>query len=114
MKVFAKPVCIFSVLAVVMSLATSAQAVVNRNDGGVHFIPPEVIPDDTVYRIQRQLWSDPTHPLSNHSLSGKPVIRAIGQPGMDAIEILVIGETFIQSVKSTDYYFVISRYKRIK
>ncbi|MGI8427178.1 MAG: hypothetical protein ACR2M4_11415 [Actinomycetota bacterium] len=71
----------------------------------------EVIPDNTVYQIQRQLVSDPTKGLS---LSGKPIIRAIGQPGTDAVEILVIGETFIQSVKSTSDYFVISRLKRIK
>ena len=30
------------------------------------------------------------------------------------MEILVIGDTFIQSVKSTADYFVISRLKRIK
>jgi hypothetical protein len=71
----------------------------------------QVIPDDTVYKIQRQLMSDPTKGLS---LSGKPIIRAIGQPGTDAVEILMIGETFIQSVKSTSDYFVISRLKRIK
>jgi len=71
----------------------------------------EVIPDHTVYQIQRQLSSDPAKGLP---LGRKPVIRAIGQPGSDAIEILMIGETFIQSVKSTLDYFVISRQKRIK
>jgi len=71
----------------------------------------QVIPDDTVYHIQRQLLSDPSMGLS---LRGKPVIRAIGQPGLDAVEILMIGETFIQSVRSTSDYFVISRQKRIK
>ena len=71
----------------------------------------QVIPDDTVYQIQRQLVSDPSKGLS---LSGIPIIRAIGQPGNDAVEILMIGETFIQSVKSTADYFVISRQKRIK
>jgi hypothetical protein len=70
----------------------------------------QIIPDNTVYQIQRQLVSDPS---KNLSLSGIPIIRAIGQPGTDAIEILVIGETFIQSVKSTSDYFVISRKKRI-
>ncbi len=70
----------------------------------------EVIPDDTVYQIQRQLLSDPSIGLS----LGRPVIRAIGQPGLDAIEILMIGDTFIQSVKSTSDYFVISRLKRIR
>lgn len=71
----------------------------------------QVIPDDTVYQIQRQLVSDPSKGLS---FSGKPIIRAIGQPGTDAVEILMIGGTFIQSVKSTADYFVISRQKRIK
>jgi hypothetical protein len=69
------------------------------------------MPDGTVYQIQRQLVSDPSKGLS---LSGIPIIRAIGQPGSDAIEILVIGETFIQAMKSTSDYFVISRQKRIK
>ena len=74
----------------------------------------EVIPDNTVYQIQRQLWSDPSKGFSL-ALGGKqPIIRAIGQPGADAVEILMIGETFIQSVKSTSDYFVISRLKRIK
>ena len=74
----------------------------------------EVIPDDTVYRIQRQLWSDPSKRLSLPAVSGNSVIRAVGQPGTDAIEILMISNTFIQSVKSTSDYFVISRLKRIK
>jgi len=65
----------------------------------------EAIPDDTVYHIQRQLLSD---------VGRGPVIQAFGQPGGAAIEILVIGKTFIRSVKSTPHYFVISRYKRIK
>ena len=78
-------------------------------------IKKEVLPDDTVYRIQRQLVLDPTKGTSLYSYPfGETVIRAIGQPGTDAIEILVIGKTFIQSVKSTADYFVISRYKRIK
>lgn len=71
----------------------------------------EVIPDDTVYQIQRQLSSDPSNKRSS---LGPPVIRAIGQPGFDAVEILMIGDTFIQSVKSTSDYFVITRQKRIK
>jgi hypothetical protein len=70
----------------------------------------QVIPDDTVYQIQRQLSSDPTKGGSNF---GQPIIRAIGQPGSDALEILMISETIIQSVKSTSDYFVISRLKRI-
>lgn len=69
----------------------------------------EVIPDKTVYRIQR---SDPAQGLLS---SREPVIRAIGQPGPPgSIEILVIGKTFIQSVRSSSDYFVVSRSRRIK
>lgn len=71
----------------------------------------QVIPDDTVYKIQRQLLSDPTKGVA---LSGKPVIQAIGQPGLDVIEILMIGDAFIQSIKSTSDYFAISRLKSVK
>lgn len=70
----------------------------------------EVIPDDTVYIIQRQLMSDPQNSMPKLN---EPTIRAIGQPGLDAIEVLVIGEKYIQSVKSTGDYFVISRLERI-
>lgn len=69
----------------------------------------EVIPDNTVYRIQRQLSSDPSR-----GLYPNPVIRAIGQPGADAVEIITIGDTYVQAVKSTSDYFVIQRYKRVK
>ena len=71
----------------------------------------QVMPDNTVYRIQRQLESDPA---KGTFISGKTTIRAIGQPGTNAVEILMIGETFIQSVKSTSDYFVIGRLKRTK
>jgi len=74
-------------------------------------IKKEVIPDNTVYQIQRQLLSDPTN---IGSVFPYRVIRAIGQPGSDAIEILTISETHIQSVRSTNNYFVVSRSKRIK
>jgi hypothetical protein len=73
----------------------------------------EVIPDNTIYRVQRQLSSDP----SNNKVPsyGNPqVIRAIGQPGTDAVEVLMIGDTFVQTVKSARDYFVISRLKRIQ
>lgn len=70
----------------------------------------EVIPDNTIYYIQRQLLSDPSK-----GGYGRPlVIRAIGQPGSDAVEILTIGDEFILSVKSTSDYLVIRRSKRLK
>ena len=66
--------------------------------------------DDTIYHVQRQLLSDPGN---NMSLLSEPILRAIGQPGMDAVEILVVGDKYIQSVKSTSDYFVITRFKRM-
>lgn len=82
-------------------------------------IKKEVIPDDTVYVMQEQLSSHPaTLPKPRKTApNGRmfpSVIRAVGQPGTDAIEILVIGEDFIQSCKSTSVYFVISRFQRVK
>ncbi|MFC1632293.1 hypothetical protein ACFL2I_07040 [Candidatus Omnitrophota bacterium] len=70
----------------------------------------EVIPDNTVYHVQKQLSSHPVKPTHGFP----PVIRATGQPGLDAIEILVIGDDFVQTCKSTSNYFVITRAGRIK
>lgn len=75
-----------------------------------NFVKHQNIPDDTVYTIQRELSSDPSQNIRPHS---KSVIRAVGQPGTDAIEILVIFDNYIQTVKSTSDYFVISRFVRI-
>ncbi len=63
--------------------------------------------DNTVYSVMGDLVSDPRHKdrkLLPH------VIRAIGFPGADAVEILTIGKDFIQAVKSTSDYFVINRF----
>ncbi len=72
----------------------------------------EVIPDNTIYTIHRGLASDPNMGL----LRNKPIIRALGQPGTDAIEILVINfdKSQMDSTKSTADYFVISHYRIIK
>jgi hypothetical protein len=48
------------------------------------FSKKEVIPDDTVYQIQRQLLSDGS---KGFSLGKKPVTRAVGQPGLDAVDL---------------------------
>ena len=75
------------------------------------FKKKQVMPDSTVYQIQRQLLSDPAHPVhkTDKALGGKDVIRAIGQPGLDAIETIVITEQNVTSYKSTSDYLVISR-----
>jgi len=77
----------------------------------------EVIPDDTEYRILSNLMSHPERmpQVGDKRGVGRPaVIRAVGMPGADAVEVLVIGPDFIQACKSTSDYFVISRLKRIK
>jgi hypothetical protein len=72
----------------------------------------EIITDNTIYTIHKGLASDPNMNLS----SKKSIIRALGQPGTDAIEILVIdfNGSQMNSIKSTADYFVISHYKIIK
>jgi hypothetical protein len=72
----------------------------------------KIIPDNTIYTIHRGLMSDP-----NMNMAGKsPIIRALGQPGTDAIEILVIdfNRSKMNSIKSTADYFIISHYNIIK
>ena len=68
----------------------------------------KTIPDDTEYTIMTNLASDPKN---NDGALFPKVIRAIGSPGTDAVEILVIEDKYIQSVKSTSNYMVISRFR---
>lgn len=71
----------------------------------------KVIPDNTAYQILRHLSSDPSAPIheADKALGGKDVLRAIGEPGMDAVETLVITKDAVASYKSTSDYMVISR-----
>ena len=41
-----------------------------------------------------------------------PVVRAIGRPGTDAVEIVFVGPDWIQTVKTVRDYMVIQRYVR--
>jgi hypothetical protein len=77
-----------------------------------NIINKEIISDNTIYTIHRGLASDP----NINMLDRKHIIRAVGQPGTDAIEILVIDFIggYINSIKSTADYFVISRYHIVK
>jgi hypothetical protein len=72
----------------------------------------DVIPDNTIYQIQRQLSSDPIIENS-HIPEPYRTIRAIGQPGKDSVEILMINDKYVQSVRSTGNYFIITSSKRI-
>ncbi|MFH0957833.1 MAG: hypothetical protein V1897_03935, partial [Pseudomonadota bacterium] len=67
----------------------------------------ESLTDNTVYSVMGDLVSDPRHNVGKFM---PQVVRAIGFPGADAVEILSIGKDFIQAVKSTSDYFVINRF----
>lgn len=67
--------------------------------------------DDTAYKVITDLSSDPKN---NSSALFPQVTRAIGFPGADAVEVLAIDKDYIQAVKSTSNYFVISRFKIVK
>lgn len=67
----------------------------------------ESLSDNTVYSVIGDLVSDPRH---NDGKLMPQVVRAIGFPGADAVELVTIGKDFIQAVKSTSDYFVITRY----
>jgi len=71
----------------------------------------ESISDDTTYKVISELASDPKN---NSGALFPRVTRAIGFPGSDAVEVLAIDKEYIQSVKSTSNYFVISRFKIVK
>lgn len=73
-----------------------------------NFKKKQSITDDTAYKVIADLSSDPRN---NSGGLFPQVTRAIGFPGADAVEILSIDKTYIQAVKSTSNYFVISRFK---
>lgn len=81
----------------------------------------EATSDNTVYLVRSELASHPARlpRVGDPAASSKtqpfpPVIRAVGNPGTDATELVVIGADFVQTCKSTADYFVISRFKRVK
>jgi hypothetical protein len=73
-----------------------------------NFKKKESTSDATVYKVIGELVSDPRN---NPGVLLPHVTRAVGFPGTDAIEILAIDKNYIQAVKSTSNYFVISRFK---
>lgn len=80
-------------------------------------ITGQVTADDTEYRFITDLFSFDIKALKFRRLTddergSAPVIRAIGRPGDDAIEILFIGPDWLQSVKTVKDYMVIQRYHR--
>jgi|MudIll2142460700_1097286.scaffolds.fasta_scaffold774419_1 hypothetical protein len=66
----------------------------------------ETLTDNTKYIIEKK--------LANFSFSGDPFIRAVGFPGHDAIEILTFNKNYMQNVKSTGDYLIVTRYRITK
>jgi hypothetical protein len=71
----------------------------------------EVNYDKTTFHIDRKLRSDPTKGTASQR---KPVVRAVGRPGIDGVEILSITDQFMVSVRSTSDFIEISSSRRIK
>jgi hypothetical protein len=71
-----------------------------------------ITPDDTKYKIQKQLDSHPT----NAARFARPeaMIRAFGQPSSDAVEVIVIRDGSVESALSTPGQLVVSSAKRLK
>lgn len=71
----------------------------------------KITPDETVYQVQKELISDPSL-AGRHGMA--PVIRAVGRPGSDILEILVIDGDAVHIVKSTSNEIVLAHAKRLK
>ena len=75
------------------------------------FLNKKITPDETVYHIEKQLLS---HPSNAERYILKPVVRAVGQTNADAVEILSVGESFVEMVSSSADEWVISRGRRVR
>jgi len=76
-----------------------------------------LVTDETEYRLLTELVSYDRAALTYKVLTDEtrrfaPVVRAIGKPGADAVEIIFIGPDWMQSVKTVRNYMVIQRYRR--
>ena len=71
----------------------------------------KITPDETVYQIQKQLNS---HPSTSARYSLQPLIRAVGQPDGDSVELLTIEDDYVHSAVSTPTQLVLSRAKRLR
>ncbi|HTL69907.1 MAG TPA: hypothetical protein VL404_01305 [Candidatus Eisenbacteria bacterium] len=71
----------------------------------------KITPDDTHYQIQRQLNSDPVN-AARYSLPS--VLRAVGQPDPDTMEILVIRDDAVQTTVSHPGRIVVTNCRRLR
>src|SRR3989338_2584126 len=58
----------------------------------------EIIPDETVYHIEKDLKS---HPTTAFRYSLEPMIRAVGQPDKDSVETIMIQNDVVETATST-------------
>jgi len=75
------------------------------------YVNKKIIPDETVYHIEKQLLS---HPGNAQRYRLLPVVRAIGQTNTDTIELLTLEDGFVNTVSSSANELVISHAKRLK
>ncbi len=79
----------------------------------------EITEDNTTYSVIADLLSHDLQAVvfdsarSGASFSG-PIMRAIGRPASDAVEILIIGQSFVRSVRSSVDWVVITELKRVR
>jgi hypothetical protein len=71
----------------------------------------KITPDETSYRIQKQLQS---YPLSAPRYGLEPVVTAFGQPDADTVEMLVIDKDSVQTVTAAGGRLVVARAKRLR
>lgn len=76
-----------------------------------NFLEKRITPDGTVYQIEKDLLSTPG---KHNRYVLPPVVRAVGKPDADSVEILVIEEAAVTTARSTSNELVISRGQRLQ
>jgi hypothetical protein len=71
----------------------------------------KITPDDTVYQVETSLRS---HPTKAPLFSLTPVIRGVGRPDKDSVEIITIDDDSVTTSTSTAGNFTITYAKRLK
>ena len=71
----------------------------------------KIVPDQTVYYIQRNLNS---HPTNAGRFGLLPVIRGVGKPDADSVEIVTIEDQTVKTATATANRIVVSRAKILK
>ena len=75
------------------------------------FQTKKITPDETSYQIETTLRS---HPANAPYYSLAPLIRAIGRPDGDTVQIVMIDDHFVTTCTSTADTYVLSRATRLK